>query len=66
MRGNWGGTIGDGADGRLAIGCCKYGFKRCQRKRVTAVQDPEYDFFAENIDKIAAISWRDPALHFLL
>jgi hypothetical protein len=66
MRGDWGGTIGDGLDGRLAIGCWKYGFKRYQRKMVMAVQDPLYDFFAENIDKMAAILWRDPALHFLV
>jgi hypothetical protein len=64
MRGNWGGTIGDGLDGRLAIGCWKYGFKRYAGKRVTAIEDPLCDYFAENIDKTAAISWRDPALHF--
>ncbi|EMN4465705.1 hypothetical protein [Aeromonas hydrophila] len=49
---------------RLAIGCWKYGFKRYAGKRVTAIEDPLCDYFAENIDKTAAISWRDPALHF--
>jgi hypothetical protein len=64
MRGDWGGTIGDAPDGRLAIGCWKYGFKRYKRKRVTLVEDSICNDFAKYIDKMAAISWRDPALHF--